>query len=706
MSLKKLGLRIQLGHNPSDCSLDFCECTTAQICYKQLLHARLYPATTTDPRTAATFGVLEHYHLLSFELKVSTYKFYHNLARRSDNTGLTPIKDRYAPFMHIVHEWRHLRQLQCAVASSCPTAGRGHDPNGVGATQEGELAVMCPACPQPEMNLPAGWENSEPNVKWCYVLFIAMDANFRLKRKAVLSDQVDPGLNAGWGYFVEEQQYKSYLSHCMTEQQERSTCVSHNAINMADTKSSQGLAATGVGTVDCARHDMKRPNGVGDLQKGEKYLNMDYLMLSTLANSSVPVLNVSYNIACQWSKKFWNWMEAMPTHLHLPRDNLNIHYSVLKFHIGAHIEECQIAYSWNFGKFVGWTDGEAPERGWANINRVASSTKEMGPGTRRDTLDDYFGDWNWKKITALGMSISIHFCYQLTDSQTLILEWRSEIEAWEDDSTSPNSFQSRVISVMLAGVHSQLADLEASELQVGINCSLHCDISPSILISTGIDIEEQQQRLHCDIANLSLHPTDKQKEMLTHCTNTLQCKIDTWTRVQELYMPIVSTLRSSHLNPAAPTELKPQDFLLYLPSALDDTLHCDKQLRDNEWELCYAQALDALKKFKEKNLRGQAASMHAQALIAQVEARKDARMGTLSWIWVAHQADNSCTENDKVQDCIHIEWCKARARAARWSEEVDLLLEEMRRVLVYLEWEIEAWRSRATRHQINKLPEQ
>lgn len=43
-------------------------------------------------------------------------------------------------------------------------------------------------------------------------------------------------------------------------------------MNMADTKLSQGLAATGVGTVDCARHNMKRPNGVGDLQKGEKWV--------------------------------------------------------------------------------------------------------------------------------------------------------------------------------------------------------------------------------------------------------------------------------------------------------------------------------------------------------------------------------------------------------------------------------------------------
>ena len=41
---------------------------------------------------------------------------------------------------------------------------------------------------------------------------------------------------------------------------------------MADTKKSKGLAATGVGTVDCARHGMKLQNAVGDLQKGEKYV--------------------------------------------------------------------------------------------------------------------------------------------------------------------------------------------------------------------------------------------------------------------------------------------------------------------------------------------------------------------------------------------------------------------------------------------------
>ncbi|KAG1820913.1 uncharacterized protein BJ212DRAFT_1550103 [Suillus subaureus] len=364
VSLKTLGLHIQLSRNLHDCYVNGIHEVTLDF------------STTTNPCTTATFGVLEHYHLLSFESKVSAYEFYHSLAWHSNNTGLIPIRDCYALFMHMIHKWRHLQQLW--------HAGRGHDPNGINATQEGELTVLCLACPQPGRNLLEGWENH-------YTLFIAVDANFWLKRKAISSDQVDPGLNVGWAYFVKEQQYKSHLNDHVLQQQEHSSYVSHNAINIADMKSSCGLAAAG------------HPNSVGDLQKGERYINMEYLILSTLACSPVPVLNVSYDIACQWSKNFWARMETMLTHLHLPCENLNIHYFVPKFHIGAHIEECQITFSWNFGKFVGQTDGEAPEQGWVNINQVASSTKEMGPGTWHNTLDDYFSDWNWKKITALGM---------------------------------------------------------------------------------------------------------------------------------------------------------------------------------------------------------------------------------------------------------------------------------------------------------------
>jgi hypothetical protein len=46
--------------------------------------------------------------------------------------------------------------------------------------------------------------------------------------------------------------------------------VKHHAIKDANTRRSDKLATTGIGTIDCIRHNMKLPCAVGDLQKGEK----------------------------------------------------------------------------------------------------------------------------------------------------------------------------------------------------------------------------------------------------------------------------------------------------------------------------------------------------------------------------------------------------------------------------------------------------
>ncbi len=86
---------------------------------------------------------------------------------------------------------------------------------------------------------------------------------------------------------------------------------------------------------------------------------------------------------------------------------LSIKYLVPKFHLYAHRNECQNNYSFNFTPNVGRTDGESPERGWAAMNPVSSSTKEMGPGSRRDTLDDHFGDYNWRKVISMRMCNSV-----------------------------------------------------------------------------------------------------------------------------------------------------------------------------------------------------------------------------------------------------------------------------------------------------------
>ncbi|KAF9459230.1 hypothetical protein BDZ94DRAFT_1199791, partial [Collybia nuda] len=233
-NLKTLGLRIQLNHPLSEqcfnhkrapgddfiiidslgvheVGLDFCECERAPSHATQLLRAHLYPATGIYPKTAATFQVLQQFHLLSFESKCSGYEFYNSLERLMDNVG-GGRRDRYNEFMRIVRQWRHLKMLK--------RTGRAHDPEGIEETKPGQCALLCPACPQPGINLSPNWESSPESERWLTALFLGIDANFRMTRKHVSSEEHDPSLGPGWAFFVEETSYKKYLAENWDKKQD------------------------------------------------------------------------------------------------------------------------------------------------------------------------------------------------------------------------------------------------------------------------------------------------------------------------------------------------------------------------------------------------------------------------------------------------------------------------------------------------------
>ncbi|KAE9409052.1 hypothetical protein BT96DRAFT_782758, partial [Gymnopus androsaceus JB14] len=76
-------------------------------------------------------------------------------------------------------------------------------------------------------------------------------------------------------------------------------------------------------------------------------------------------------------------------------------FVILKLHIYGHKLWCQLLFSLNFTRWVGRTDAEGIERTWANMGPVATSTKEMGPGSALDMLEDHLGHWNWAKVLGL-----------------------------------------------------------------------------------------------------------------------------------------------------------------------------------------------------------------------------------------------------------------------------------------------------------------
>jgi hypothetical protein len=136
-------------------NIDFCGCDSAMRAdpYIQLLRAGWYLATDKRPQTAATFSVLDTFHLHTLQAKTTAYDFYAVLERLTDATGLKP-PNRYQVFLRMTRQYRHLLMLK--------RAGRGHDRSGVWGTAAGELAVECPVCPNPQVNLPEGWEDAPP----------------------------------------------------------------------------------------------------------------------------------------------------------------------------------------------------------------------------------------------------------------------------------------------------------------------------------------------------------------------------------------------------------------------------------------------------------------------------------------------------------------------------------------------------------------
>jgi hypothetical protein len=116
VSLKALGLRIQLGHAPNQtcqfprgCRKDkfvvicetgihdifvyFCGCRSEQEFpqWKQLIQFGLWPATTEQPNTAATMSLLRLFHTVNLEARVPASEFYSALEKLTDGEGLVKV---------------------------------------------------------------------------------------------------------------------------------------------------------------------------------------------------------------------------------------------------------------------------------------------------------------------------------------------------------------------------------------------------------------------------------------------------------------------------------------------------------------------------------------------------------------------------------------------------------------------------------------
>ncbi|KAJ6454059.1 hypothetical protein C8R47DRAFT_1181216 [Mycena vitilis] len=655
-SLSALGLRVQLGHRlyercpapePAnknfvalhtngihEIAVDFCGCekaAAAGLPAVQLLRAGWYPATHEKPQTCATLAVLEKFHQDTLQAKTTMYDFYGVLERLTNNAGIKP-PDRYHEFIRMCRQYRHLMLLK--------RGGRAlaYDASGVYGTKPGELALECPACPRPGVNMEDGWEDLPESMHHKITLFLAMDACFRLKRRLVSSELKDPAIGSGWAYMLEDTEYRKYLL-TVTKQKEMKTCSGLAALDFANTKFSRGYGATGVGMGVCARHEFVQPNGCGDLQRGERFANMDYIYASILRHKHprLPKMT-SYDIACIWSKFLEDRLKKLP-----PLVRINIILTLMRFvipkmHIHAHTLLCQIYYSLNLMFGSGETDGEGIERPWASVGGIASSILEMGPGARLGVLDCQWSFWNWTKLIGLVATLrrrmdraKAELTRQRESFDAFSVEqaehvpgWKTKVDDFEREqrklggaagTTVPNNpYEVKVKGMTEAQVRLHFSKEEEADAARGVP-SLH-DVTPSSFISTGLEIENEQRRVRVQ-AELKKAGTAGMEVDLTAMRTSLNHRIARYRKLQATYTPAaLVTLGQMKI----PEEQTVENMPLLLPSALTPAQRatCKAGLADIEEMMRDAQCRESLSRFllyKEIHARHQGANTRSRSII-------------------------------------------------------------------------------------------
>lgn len=132
-----------------------CECRGQGNVPLDLMACRMAPASFERIRTLFSGQMLDYFRLCNLELKASAYQFYQLLRRITMPMCPAEVVNLYNEFRRMSRLWRWMKKLKWS--------GFGHhkrDPNSV---QDGELAIYCPACPQPGVNIPSDWKENDRN---------------------------------------------------------------------------------------------------------------------------------------------------------------------------------------------------------------------------------------------------------------------------------------------------------------------------------------------------------------------------------------------------------------------------------------------------------------------------------------------------------------------------------------------------------------
>ncbi|KAI0081939.1 hypothetical protein K474DRAFT_1694643 [Panus rudis PR-1116 ss-1] len=374
----------------------------------QLWKANLWPATYQCTQTAFSVHSLRFFEQLTLQAKTSAHDYFGVLRRLTNNAFFRDVHDRYREFMTGSRQFSFLHSLKRA---------------GVRVVEKlapGRLAVPCPTCPQPGINMDPGWED-RPREEW-YVdaLHYGKDGFFQANQHNKKMDHLDPALTDGAAYFVDSTEYSEYLKEMNQYpdvQEETSICSKFSAL----IDKYAGKLKSGILSLTCTRHEFALPCGTVDLFKGERYVNVDFATIKGLSPwMRLKQFVSSYDINCKYGI---NWESRLSR-------------------FAQFTGNCCWINSFYFMPGVGMTDGEAVERRWSTLLALTRSTREMpGSGFRYDTWNLHTSDHNIQKMFRIANVLADRFkkalasfaekATELQDMEATLRESQLPLDEWK-----------------------------------------------------------------------------------------------------------------------------------------------------------------------------------------------------------------------------------------------------------------------------------
>ncbi|KAF8131316.1 hypothetical protein K438DRAFT_1788310 [Mycena galopus ATCC 62051] len=678
-----LGLVYQVGHDGHPCEfpgreqsmvvmdvtgihtihMRFCGCEKATRVplgtVGQLLANGWYPVTAIDPQTCATLEALEFYRMLSVVGNLNVHDFVGSLERKMDPLRMSSVLDQYKVFGR--------KSRQYAFLQHAKRAGCGHTSDGLDRAELGSLAVLCWACPHNKKNLTEEWRDVEPK--------------YWLKNRLCENEHQDPSLGSGLGYFVVEKAYKAHVKNYVAER-DVSSCIAFTALMQKETCMTSGLQCSGVDGCVCARHGVVRPQGLGDLKKGEQ----------------------CYITAA-----------------------------------GSLVRHC---ITLSYAEGVGRPDGEGIERTWAVLNPLGFSTKEMGNGAQHDTIEDKVDHLNFEKNIGQGDTLARKLVVTIAEHDKQVAafvqvdstlhkrlrkKWQDRIDAWLADRSQPNPYclaGGKNTGPSEAAVLQELKEAEAREVAEGREVFADTKSTPVSFIKAGLVLEESQRHMKPELKGVMLVTADRASQIQEMCLSFLR-------KLRIFHAQCIRSQggcgRASGFGCAAAEGGGDKAVAAFGIDGGDAAHGVQEGLGGGGGEgtsrtvwgraRCVAESAacanppDYVAKLE---FYGSVASKYRHARSALIELKGayfaphfkvleatdlntnvDNESDTRSRRKLARLGSSKRSHNEPVL-AVRVEWSKAKARRDRWVEEVQLLREEMKRVLRMLCWTSQRWASRVS----------